>query len=383
VREWGQGTVILSPRDLTRTQLASLAADVCKAGGSVYLDPQFYIPHADHERLTSHDYWPQEYDSMGFWSGADLRNLLTSLHTLHQQLCCARMILPGLYASRVDADWLERQRAVIDDAPRAGIPRDVIVATVALSAEATRSEEQIHAILDDAGRWAVDAVYLVCEHPNGEYLITDPNWLANVLDLVAGLRLKGKEVILGYCNQQMLISACSSANAIASGTWMNVRSFPPDKFRLQYEEEVKTRTTWYYCPHGLSEYKIPFLDIALRLGVLPQMAPAPELGSRYSDIPFRGAQPSTVQFTEQAAFRHYLQCLRSQALAARRPTFDETSGAHEAMLDGAERLLNRLHSAGVRGGHRDFREIIDVNRAALGVLRVNRAPVLRRYWSRL
>jgi hypothetical protein len=178
VRAWRGGAVILSPRDLTRIQLDTLANDVSRAGGTVFLDPQFYLPHADHERLTSHDYWPQGYDSMGFWAGAELRDLLTRLHTMHRQLDCARMILPGLYAARVDDDWLARQLAVIDEAPRAGIPRKSVIATVALSADATRSEDQIHAILDAASRWEADAVYLVCEHPNGEYLVTDPSWLA-------------------------------------------------------------------------------------------------------------------------------------------------------------------------------------------------------------
>ena len=383
VRSWRGGCVILSPRDLTRMQLTSLASDVCSSGGSVLLDPQFYLPHADHERLTSHDYWPQQYDSMGFWSGADLRNLLTSLHVLHQQLGCARLILPGLYASRVDADWLARQRAVIDDAPKAGIPRESLIATVALSADSTRSEEQIHAILDDVAHWAVDAVYIVCEHPNGEYLVTDPSWLANVVDLAAGFRLRGKQVILGYCNHQMLIAASGAVNGIASGTWMNVRSFPPDKFRAVYEEEIKKRTTWYYCPQALSEYKIPFLDIAMRLGVLHLMSPAQDVGGEYASILFQGAQPSSVTFTEQTAFRHYLQCLRSQAAAATHNTFDATADAHDRLLDSAETLLDQLHTTGVRGGHRDFKDAIDVNRAALGVIRGVRGPMLRRRWSQL
>jgi hypothetical protein len=208
--------------------------------------------------------------------------------------------------------------------------------------------------------------------------------LANVIDLAAGFRLRGKEVILGYCNHQMLIAACGAVNAIASGTWMNVRSFPPDKFRAPYEDEIRKRTTWYYCPHALSEYKIPFLDIAMRLGVLPRMAPPADLGSDYADLLFRGTQPSTVTaFGEQSAFRHYLQCLRTQVADARRPTFDETASAHDEMLDTAEALLTQLRRVGVRGGHRDFGDIVDVNRAALGVIRATRGPMLRRRWTNL
>src|ERR1700730_8796270 len=90
VRDWGSGCVILSPRDLNPTQLGTLANDVCRAGGSVLLDPQFYLPHADHERLVSHDFWPQNYDSGIFWTGHDLTRLLTRLRRSNTQLGCSR-----------------------------------------------------------------------------------------------------------------------------------------------------------------------------------------------------------------------------------------------------------------------------------------------------
>jgi hypothetical protein len=100
-------------------------------------------------------------------------------------------------------------------------------------------------------------------------------------------------------------------------------------------------------------------------------------------ILFEGVQPSTVAFGESQAFRHYLQCLYSQAAAARRDTFDETIGAQEEMLDEAEELLERLHAVGVRGQLRDFKECVEANRAALAVLRTQRGPVLRRRWATL
>ena len=66
--QWGGGTVVLSPRDLTDSQLHSLAADVTGLeGGKVLLDPQFYVPHADHDRLRSHSYWPEDFDSGSFF----------------------------------------------------------------------------------------------------------------------------------------------------------------------------------------------------------------------------------------------------------------------------------------------------------------------------
>jgi hypothetical protein len=382
IRDWGGGTVILSPRDLNPRQLRQLAGDIISTpNGEVLLDPQFYLPNADHGRLTSHDYWPAEYSTDGFWSGAEIRELIRKLVALNTALRCKAMLLPGLYAERVDDDWLARQKLVIDEA--VALTEFPLFVTVALGADVVRSDDQIDDILAAAETWEVAGVYLVCEHPRGEYLVTDPTWLANVLDLVAGLRLKNLDVVIGYCNHQMLALACVGANAIASGTWMNVRSFPPDKFRSQYDEEIKQRATWYYCPQALSEYKVPFLDIALKQGVLSEMAPPEVMGGGYADLLFSGVQPTSVRWTEQAAFRHFLQCLWSQTKDSRRDTFEDTADAHERALDAAEDLLATLQTAAVFGQRRDFRESIDVNRAALSVIRSTRGPILRRNWSNL
>lgn len=164
---------------------------------------------------------------------------------------------------------------------------------------------------------------------------------------------------------------------------MNVRSFPPEKFNEAYEEEIKQRATWYYCPQAFSEYKIPFLDIAHRFGVLEQMAPPAELDGEFVGNLFSGALPSSVGLSEQSAFRHYLTCLRGQVTAATRGSFNETTAAHEELLTKAEALLGTLAAARVSGQLRDFRETVDVNRAALAVLERVRGAMLRRKWSAL
>ena len=157
------------------------------------------------------------------------------------------MIIPGLLASAVDEDWLETQRSILEES-RAIEKELPLIATIALSAEAVQNTEQLSMLLEQAEAWNAEAYYVVCEHPGGQYLVEDPNWLANVLDICAGLRLNGAKVILGYCTHQMLLAGAATVNAVASGTWMNVRSFPPTKFVTADEDEIRQRTTWYYCP---------------------------------------------------------------------------------------------------------------------------------------
>jgi hypothetical protein len=378
---WGGGTAILSPRDLNANQLRALGADIGDISNAHSLiDPQFYLPHADHRKLCEHAYWPENYETSGFWEGAALTELLRSLSQLNRDVGTNRLILPGLFASTVDDDWLETQRVVLEEGRSVEGERELI-ATIALSAEVVQNAEQVSVLLERAESWKAPAYYVVCEHPNGQYLVEDPNWVANVLDLAAGLRLMGSEVILGYCPHQMLVGAVAKVTAICSGTWMNVRSFPPEKFNTAYEEEIKQRATWYYCPQALSEYKIPFLDIAQRLGLLSVMAPPPALDGGYAAILFSGAQPSTVSFTEQPAFRHYLHAFRGQAMAGDQTSFDGAVQYHQNELTSAENLLQRLRAANITGQLRDFGSIIDVNRAGLGLFSALRGSILRRQWN--
>lgn len=383
ISAWGGGTVVLSPRDMSDKQLRTLSSEITDlAGGRVLLDPQFYLPHADHERLCSHAYWPSDYNTGAFFQGRTLRDLLQKLLDLNEAVGANKIILPGLLASSIDDDWLETERAVLEVARELAGEHPVIT-TIALDADTTRNQDQIATLLDAAPGWKADGFYIVCEHPGGDYLVRDPNWLSNVLDLAAGLRLSGAEVILGYCNHQMLAASVVRANAICSGTWMNVRSFPPDKFRNAYEDEIRQRTTWYYCPQALSEYKIPFLDIAQRQRLLSRMAPPPELDGGYSQRLFEGPQPTTVGFSEQLAFRHYLHALRGQVEALEHESYDESHAAQDNLLTEAEELLRTLSRAGIRGQQRDFLEAVDVNRAALALLDSFRGPILRRRWKAL
>lgn len=383
LRSWGGGTVILSPRDLTDDQLERFGSDIrALPGGDVILDPQFYLPHSDHEKLCNHAYWPADYATTLFWQGQALSRLLDSLKELNDRVGCSRFVLPGLFASAIDDDWAETQRAILEEA-RARNDNASLISTISISADAVRDASQVADLIERVEAWRVPAYYVVCEHPKGQYLVDDANWIANVLDLCAGLRLAGCEVILGYCTHQMLVANAAGVNAIASGTWMNVRSFPPEKFKATYEEEIRQRATWYYCPQGLSEYKIPFLDIAHRLGLLQLMAPPPQLDGGYVTALFSGAQPSTVGFGEQAAFRHYLHALHEQVRLANRESFDSAVADSEATLTTAESLLARLRAANISGQLRDFTEIVDVNRAGLGLFSALRGAVMRRQWNTL
>ena len=379
VARWNGGTVILSPRDLTSNQIKRLGPEIVELGGSILVDPQCYDPRANHPRLVTHDYWPVNFNTSMLSGGAALVDLLERLLALNIATHAERFIVPGLYAVRVDDDWLEVQSTVISETVKVITDRP-LVATVCLSGEAVRFEEQIEIVLNAAESWEVSGIYLVPEHPVTQYLVDDPMWLGNLKVLCAGFKLQRKSVIVGYSSHQMLSLAAAHVDAIASGIWLNVRSFTPEKFHKTYGDEVSRRATWYYCPQALSEFKVPFLDMAYRAGVLDSLRSDASLGSDYADVLFSGAQPTSTNYSQSQACRHYLQCLHEQCLHASRGSYRETYNAHLAMLESCEATLTQLRRQGVRGQDRDFSNIIDVNRSALSALENARGFVLERTW---
>jgi hypothetical protein len=317
-----------------------------------------------------------------FWHGDALNQLLQTIYELNEEAQSEQVILPGILGEEINTDFLHITESVFAAASNIEAPAR-LAGTIALSASAVMDSEGLGDLIECCEASSIDSFYIVCEHPDGSYFVDNPVWLANTLDLIAGLRLAGSEVILGYCNQQQLVASIVKVNAIASGTWMNVRAFPPEKFEASDTGEIRVRAKWYYCPTALSEYKIPFLDVAQKQGMLDAMEAPDHLDGGYADPLFSGPRPTTVRFSESEAFRHYLTCVRGQVEQLDQTGFDDAVAEHEGMLDDAEALLTTLTSAGVLGQQRDFTEFLDVNRAAIALLESTRGALLRHGWAQL
>lgn len=378
--DWGGGGVILSPRDLNEEQLRRMASQVLATGSEPLLDPQCFARDADHHRLLSHAYWDiiRSRATGAFLGGAGTASLLAALAALGNSLGVRRHILPGILANPVNEDWFAMQEAVIAEAP-AHYGDSPLIATVAMSSDAMNDEAQIEAVIERAKTWNVQGFYVVAETPT-PYLVDAPIWLADLMLLTSGLKLLDRDVIVGYANHQLLCLAAAGVDTIASGTWLNVRAFPPEKFYAVDEDQISRRAIWYYCPHALSEYKLQFLDIAQRAGTLGAMAPHASHGSLYAAPLFAGPQPSTVNWGEQNAFRHYLTCLRAQVRDSRAVTFDATLDAHRQLLSTAETALVNFRANGVFGQDREFSNYVDVNRSALTLFERARGARMRRSW---
>lgn len=85
LKAWGDGGVILSPRDLNVEQLKRAAKDARDAGVEALLDPQCYARASDHPKLCKHRYFELFTDS---GTGALLQG--TARNCKRRYTCCAR-----------------------------------------------------------------------------------------------------------------------------------------------------------------------------------------------------------------------------------------------------------------------------------------------------
>lgn len=379
IAKWKEGTAIISPRDMNYNAIKKFAQEVKAINGKVLFDPQFYLPRADHEGLLNHSYWPKDYSTQEFTD----TNLTTMINEIwknyNKEIGTDAFILPGCYAEEITDSWFEYQEKIIDISKAIDTDRPIF-ATIALSEAVLNTEDQLHTLLARVEEWSIDGFYVIADHTSNPYLVDNPNWLANLMDLTVGMKLLGKTVIVGYCNHQNICLALSKVDAIASGTFLNVRKFSLSKFRASDEDSISRRSVWYYSPQTLSEFQLQFLDLAHRQKILDILKVDPSFDSTFSEVLFSGAKPTDTAFSEKPAFRHYLQCLKLQVEQASRNSYEETYDGLIIQLATAEKILSELKKKGIRGKYRDFGDIIDVNTGALAFFNNIRGFALKQNW---
>lgn len=366
--------------NMKRNSIEKISKDIKKLGGDVLFDPQMYYPRKFEKNLVQYDYWPKDnYTNLEM---GEIDKVVSGVVDLNCKIGSKSIILPTITTKRIDRLWNKFQLASIQKANQYA-PDVHKIHTIALADDVLISEEQVEAIISYVEDWKVDGVYIVSEHPDKNYLIEKPLWLTNLMSLVAGIKRQKKKVIVGYASHQMLCLALAKCDAIASGNFLNLRWFQPEHFVTETDKSPSRRAVWYYCPQALSEYKIPFLDIAKRMGLLEQLKPAISMKSKYCDMLFQAALPSSSVFGEREAFRHYLHCLSVQCHLSVRDTYKETRDANIMMLETAEQFLQVLTEKGIKGQNRDFSEIIDVNRAAIAAFDMSYQFPMTQEWGEM
>ena len=374
--QWGTGHVIISPVNIKQQSLEKYSKEIRALNGKLYFDPQIFYPHDANTKLKEYDYWPQ-----GSLSDT---STLTSIHhcllELNNNIGTEAIILPSTKLDELTFDRVLKQLSGGINFFRGKTSKN-LYATLCIAPETIRNQEFIENSLDLITKLDVDGFYLIVQPSNGEYINSDTLWEIGFLKLVACLKLSQKKVIIGYANHQTLVASILKVDGIASGTYMNTRSFSPEKFQSYSDDDTKRKSTWYYLPEAMSEYKAMMLDVAKQRGFLEEFAPQGDLKNPYSSVLFSGAMPSSTSYKETESFMHYLTCLKKQCDILTHASFQDAFNTYDFMLNIAEKKIKILKQKGMRGQNRDFEPGIDANRIAMFAINEDYGFKLRMEWD--
>lgn len=362
IKSWGKGNVIISPVNLSQDKIVGFSKKIQTAGGQVLFDPQMFYPKEGHIKLQAYDYWPAQGVSITSEDGH--ANINRELLRINNMINSSDIILPGIEMREdlfpYSINWMKKSASYFvqkTDKP--------LLATLCLYPETVRNISAIEVLVEQLKKVDVSGFYIIPHPSNNEYIISDPSWAIGILKLVTCLKLAKKKVIVGYTTHQGLIYALANADGIASGTYMNTRSFNPAKFKSPKDDDIKHKSTWYYLPTALSEYKAALLDVAMQRGYLDAFTPQGEFKNPYSAMLFNGAQPSSTNYNEPNSFKHYLHCLKVQCEMLSLDTYQSVYDAYEFMLNTAENQIRDFKRRGMSGQNRDFSPAIEANRIAM------------------
>ncbi|MDR2790251.1 MAG: hypothetical protein LBB59_04685 [Campylobacteraceae bacterium] len=374
VEKCRDGTVILSPRDLSEKALKEFSFKLTKINGKTLFDPQYYNPKANHKKLIKHPHWLENCNTSLLSDFKYIKEHIERIKTINDDINSSAYIIPSIVCSNVDNAWIKHHEIFLNMSDILRNKERFI--TLALKKEVLENEDDIETLIRISSKWDVDGYYIVPESP---YLNESGLFLSNLGLLVAGLKLQNRKVIIGYANHQMLYLACTKADAIASGTFLNVRSFNTNKFNDRNNNSISRRATWYYCPQAFSEYRISILDTAQRENVLDEFRPYGELNEYSKDV-FLSSKPSESSFSEKLAFKHYLFELRKQCLLGTKKTFNETVVYHEVLIKQAIDFLRSMNKHKVYDSMRCFNSIVDGNIYAINKIKDEIGLLLEANW---
>ena len=362
IRLWGGGNVIISPVNITQDRIAGFSRKIRAAGGSVFFDPQMFYPKEGHVKLRAYDYWPQEGVSIS--AGNVTEDINRELLRLNKEIGSSAIILPGLEMKEDALSYgLElMNRSATYFSSKSELP---LFATLCLYPETIRNTSVIEVLVEQLRTIPVTGFYIIPHPSNNEYIVSDPLWMIGMLKLLSCLKLFGKKTVVGYTSHQGLAYALANADGIASGTYMNTRSFVPAKFKSPTDDDIKHKSTWFYLPTAFCEYKAALLDVAMQRGYLDSFKPQGIFYNEYSAMLFSGAQPTSTNYKETNSFKHYLYCLKLQCDLLTKQTYRDTYDTYEFMLNNAENQITEFKKRGISGQNRDFAPAIEANRVAM------------------
>lgn len=364
--------VILSPRALNKNQsidrLKIHADELRSKGVKILFDPQFYVPRTNLGKLLKFPYFDNvgDYNTVYFKSHDSKRFIENVINYQLDFINVDEVIIPNTYSNSLDTDWHDLTKMFAEESTK--LTKKTKYLTISIGTDVVKHKVEFDYLISCLSQYEVDGYYFVIKPPNGNF-VSDDQYLYNLLDAFISLNLAGKKVILGYTNQQALIFAAAGVSKIASGNYRNVRSFDPEIFYLdENDEEIRRKAVWYFDGNTLSEFRPQQMTLIHNRGIKANFGPV----CKYCEQLIMNPQIATA-WKEPESFKHYLFELNRQWNSLMRVPATQRIDDVIALLEKVKVSLLELKNLGVRVGDREFDEnVIEVSLSVLEAIKHDR-----------
>lgn len=366
--------VITAPRAMQRnadvSRLSRHAKALKKKGVTILFDPEFYDPRTNMEKILKYPYFEfvENFRTNEFneYLAEDFIKKVIDYQIYEMNV--DKIIIPNTYINSIDQNWYDMQEEFLKSLENYETELDIYM-SLPLGPDVIKNKDMFDKLIGQCISYPVKGFYVVLKAPQGDFLIDDEEYLYSVLDALISLEISEKEILLGYANQQSLIYAAAGVESIATGNFRNVRSFDPDNYTEDDDDNILQRATWYYDGNSLSEFRPQHLDLAYRRRLKDYFGPSNE----YSKELLNSEKPSAIPWGEGKAFRHYLVTIREQWLKIESIDRSKRIDYIIEMLIKVEEHITDLQKKGFRIGRRAFnQDILDSCLSALSAIKVDR-----------
>lgn len=373
--------VILAPRALQVStdisRLESHSKQLKKNGVKILFDPQFYVPSTNLEKIIKFPYFRNlTFETIEFNNKHAIKFCDEVIDYQVNKMFVDDIILPNRYTNAVTSEWLEMQELFVESSVNLKGNKKAYL-TLALGPDVVLNKDAFDELIGNCVNYDVDGFYIVLKSPNDSYLVDNEDYIYSLMDAFLSLKLAGKEVILGYANQQSMIYSAVGVDYIASGNFRNVRSFDPDIFAEiddEGDDGILRRGTWYYDGKSLSEFKKEQLSLAYKRNI-KEFGPSCE----YCEPLLNASNPAIVLWKEPSAFKHYLFELRRQWNSLKSVHSSKRIDTVIELLEETSRHNGALKERGFKLGLRGFNEkIMDSTMSALTAIKKDRGLDINR-----
>jgi hypothetical protein len=298
--------VIISPRDLARTNAIEYAKEYRDLGAEVLIDYQYYVPEFTNNRLESYPIsrFRAEVSTLNKISDQDLADLGNELRVDHKELMPSALVAPAVVyqAGRPDIVQLNARffacaKRVADDL---GIP---IYATIVLGRSVTSSDHTLRTTLSQATTLDSDGWYFGFEFED-ERIPSSRDAVRRCCAAGLTLACTGKPVLHAYAGPMGLLSFGFGAAAVGIGHSQNLWKF--------------TRDRWMQAPSqgGGGDAPARFFSSAL-WGTIVYPDETSQLSSAIRDkiltpSPFSGPVALSLEWNRWDSGKHLVYCLAQE-----------------------------------------------------------------------